>query len=420
MSAREGRQDARGLFARLSGQAPVHWDPYAGTWLVSGRAEVARVCSGEEYSAVRLSALGRTAAPGAAVGVREQVGDMLARQALFLDGAAHTAWARVIRRALAPARIDALAPWILHRVGELAGAGGHRHLDVATDLARPLPLEVIARLFGLPGADLPALRAWSDAYTRIVTGIAPETDPGVYDQLAEFTDYARDLIRHRRAAPGPDSLSALIAGTDATVAADDTDIAANLLMLIAAGHQTTTGFLAGAVLERVRPSWGPLREDLSREDEVEELLTRVSPSRFVGRTVTKDTELGGQRLRAGQSVVVLLAAANWSALTDRANANSAGPARHSAFGHGRHRCPGARLARLEGKLVLDHLFGTGRHPTLSRPTVPWSDNVNLPCPLHVPLSLDAPASKKAPHDVGQGPPGHAPRRSPQHLRGRHD
>ncbi|MFD7663836.1 cytochrome P450 [Streptomyces sp. NPDC059788] len=391
LSSRKGRQDARSLFSRLSREAPVHWDPYAGTWLVAGPVEAARVCTGEEYSAVRLSGLGRSTTPGDPPDTRDLVGDVLARQALFLDGPAHTTWARVIRHALAPGRIDALAPWMRRKVAELADAGGGHHLDVTTDLARPLPLEAIARLFGLPAADLPAMRVWSDAYTRIVTGVAPEADPGVYARVAEFTDYARDLVGHRRAAPGPDSLSALIAGADATATVTDTDIAANLLMLIAAGHQTTTGFLAGAVLERVRPSWGPLGTDLPPEAEVEELLARVSPSRFVGRLVTRDTELGGRRLRSGESVVVLLAAANWSALSDRGDRGAL--TRHSAFGHGRHRCPGARLARLEGRLVLEHLFGAGRHPTLSRPCGPWSDNVNLPCPLHVPLSLSSPAQK---------------------------
>ncbi|UNO43372.1 cytochrome P450 [Streptomyces sp. MST-110588] len=370
LSSRTGRQDARSLFSRLSREAPVHWDPYAGTWLVAGRDEAAQVCTGEEYSAVRLSELGRSTVPGPSSDTRDRVGDVLARQALFLDGPAHTTWARIIRHALAPGRIDALAPWIRHKAAELVNAGGKDHLDVTTDLAQPLPLDVIARLFGLPAADLAALRVWSNAYTRIVTGVAPEADPEVYARVAEFTDYARDLVKHRRASPGPDSLSTLIAGADAAATAggtgtDDTDIAANLLMLIAAGHQTTTGFLAGAVLERIRPAWGPLGTGLSREAEVEELLARVSPSRFVGRLVTADTDLGGRRLRAGQSVVVLLAAANWSALTGRTDG---GPLpRHSAFGHGRHRCPGARLARLEGRLVLEHLFGAGRHPTLSHP-----------------------------------------------------
>ncbi|WJV45638.1 cytochrome P450 [Streptomyces flavofungini] len=447
LSARSMRQDARTLFSRLSAAAPVHWDPYAGTWLVAGRAEALRACTGPEFSALRLSGTARHTAPGAPGDARRRVADVLARQALFLDGPAHAAWARIIRRALAPGRVDALTPWIVRRVADLvrsgaAGGGattgattgggttsggtptsaapsgggdaprGSGRLDVVADLAAPLPLDVIARLFALPPADTGAIRTWSEAYTRVVTGVAPEADAGVFALVAEFTDYALDLVRHRRASPGPDALTTLIAGADATAEPRtgtgtgpgpgpgpgmgiDFDIAANLLMLIAAGHQTTTGFLSGAVLERLRPTWGPLPPGTPGDAEVEELLARVSPSRFVGRLVTRDTELGGHRLRAGQSVLVLLAAANWHALDHRANGGAA-PAGHLAFGHGRHRCPGARLARLESRLVLEHLFGPGRRPTLTDASVPWSDNVNLPCPLRVPIALSGHAEKGSP------------------------
>lgn len=388
LRSRAQRLDARVLFSRLAREDPVHWDPYAGAWLVAERSAAATVCTGGEFSALRLSQPQQDV-PGAPFAeAYDRSRDVAARQALFLDGGAHVAWRHVLRTVLAPSRVDALAPWIRTRIIELAAAKGGNQLDVVSDLARPLPLEVMTRILGVPNTDLPAITTWSDAYTRVVTGFEPEADANAHAHVAEFRDYALDLVRsRRRSMTDDDGLSTLIAEADNAGMFTDEDIAANLVMLIAAGHQTTTGFLAGAVLERLRPSFGPLATCHGIEDEVEQLLARVSPSRFVGRLVTRDAEVGGRRLKAGQAVLVLLAAVNWSALGDSRPRSAAASIRSIAFGYGRHRCPGARLARLEGRLVLEHLFTAGRSPMLLDELVSWSDNVNLPCPLRVVISL---------------------------------
>ncbi|HEX4813846.1 MAG TPA: hypothetical protein VFV66_13960 [Nonomuraea sp.] len=391
LSSRAHRQDARSLFSRLSREAPVHWDPYTGTWLVSGRTEAVTACTAEEFSALRMAKPQQKTASSSAGHAHERVSDVIGRQMLFLDGARHTAWRRIMHHVLAPGRVDALAPWVERRVEQLVDSADTGRLDVVGDLAEPLPLDAIANLLGLPTDHLETVRAWSDAYTRMVTGFQPEPDGRADELIAAFMDYALDLVRHARRTPADSGLRALVDGADATGMFTDADIAANLVMLIAAGHQTTTGFLSGAVLERLHPSFGPLTSAPLSEDEVEELLTRVSPSRFVGRVVTRDTTLGGQRLRAGQAVLILLAAANWSMLDARTPTAAAG--RSIAFGHGRHHCPGSRLARLEGRIVLRRLFGGEHPPVLHDEPVQWSGNVNLPCPLSLRISLNAPHSE---------------------------
>jgi cytochrome P450 len=386
LMARSRRQDPMELFLRLSREDPVHWDPYAGVWLISSRSAALQVCTDERFSALRLSGTG-SARDAVSDDLRERVHDAIARQALFLDEPAHSRWQRIIRRVLAADRISALGPWIDHRIAELIGESDQGRLDVVGDLASPLPLDVIAHLLGIPVADLSVIRQWSDAYTRIVTGFEPVTDARVFSQVSEFLDYAVDLVRYRRGSPADDGIGVLVEAADALGEFSDLDIASNLIMLVAAGHQTTTGFVSGAVLECLRPRFGPVALDSPGPATVDDLLSRVSPSRFVGRHVTEDVELGGKHLRAGQSALVLLAAINWSERDDSAATTSTAMSRHVAFGLGRHHCPGARLAQLEGRLALTHLFRSGHPPTLLEQTIPWSDNVNLPCPTRVDISL---------------------------------
>lgn len=382
LMARSGRQSAKELFLRLSREDPVHWDPYAGVWLVAGRAEALTVCVDERFTALRLSGSGPRST-ALSDEVRQRVDHAISRQALFLDGAAHAEWRRVIRRVVSADRVAALAPWIRRRVSELIEAGGPGRLDVVGDLARPLPLEAIARLLGLPVADLPMISKWSDAYTQLVTGFEPVTAPLVFAQVSAFLDYAEELVRLRRGSPTDDGAGILVAAADETGSFSDLDIASNLVMLIAAGHQTTTGFLSGAVLRSLGPDSNCPPPGGWSDSAVEDLLAEVSPSRFVGRRVTADVELAGKTLRAGQAVLVLLAAVNWA----EREAPAVRAHGHAAFGLGRHHCPGAQLARLEGRLVLDGLFGTEHRPVMSDADIEWTDNVNLPCPEHVEVLL---------------------------------
>ncbi|MET8797147.1 hypothetical protein ABZV91_11985 [Nocardia sp. NPDC004568] len=378
------RQGSHELFTRLSRESPVHWDAYAAAWLVAGFPEVRTVLTSPNFSAMRITTGRQSTAPSGSALDRAQ--EIIARQALFLDGARHDAWRTIIRSVVTPARVDILTPWIRTRITQMIESGTGARRDVVDDLARPLPLEVIGRLLGLPPGDLPAIGPWSDAYTRVVTGFEPERNEDVFEAVVEFADYCAEIVRQRRRIPTDDGAGLLVRGADASGLFDDTDIAANLLMLIAAGHQTTTGLLAGAVLERIGPTFGPLHHRSDGPDEVEDLLTRVSPSRFVGRTVVANTELGGQELLAGQSVLVLLAAANWQ-LLDAETGSHRATRRSVAFGYGRHHCPGAHIARLECRLILEELFRPDRSPVLLDPEIAWSENVNLPCPQHIPIQL---------------------------------
>ncbi|HUC55783.1 MAG TPA: hypothetical protein VMA95_00170 [Streptosporangiaceae bacterium] len=311
-----------------------------------------------------------------------RLGDLLSRQLLFLDQPAHSRLRSLTANALSARRIRGLTGEITALARKACGPPDATELDVVLDVARPVPLAVVARLLGLPSADLAALQVMSDAYTRVITGIDRTTDDATLTALESFIDYALEMVREKRRHPGDDATSELVASADAMGGFDDTDLAANLVMLVASGHQTTSGLIAGAVLGRL----GLAEEHQAGPLDVEMALASITPSRFIGRTATADVWLGDRLIGAGQAVLVLLAAINQADIGYRP---------HLAFGYGPHRCPGALLARLEWRIVVSELLARWQDAVPATETIRWTSNVNLPCPVNLPIVRGQRVTKKA-------------------------
>jgi cytochrome P450 len=373
------QEAAQELFGSVAAEDPLHWDPYTNTWMVAEREAALRVLSDPVFS----SRPHRLVHPDL-VGTSSRLGDLLSRQLLFLDGSAHARLRPLIARALSARRVRALAGEITRLAQEACLVPGLTELDVVRDVARPVPLAVVGRLLGLPAADNDELRVMSDAYTRVVTGIDRTIDDATLTVLESFIHYALGVVQHKRRHSADDATSELVVAADELGGFDDMDLAANLVMLVASGHQTTSGFIAGAVLDRL----GPAAAYAAKPFDIEIALARVSPSRFVGRTASEDVLLGDRLIRAGQSVLVLLAAVN------QADAGRGAP--HLAFGHGPHRCPGAHLARLEGRIVVDEVLERWHDAVPAADPLRWSDNINLPCPVSLPLTRKLPTGKELP------------------------
>jgi cytochrome P450 len=384
LAARPSRDTAHELFTRIAAQDPVHWDPYTKTWLVAEREAAVQVLGDQAFSsrADRLIHPDlRHGGPGPALA------EMLTRQLMFLDGQAHARLRPVIDQVLSARRVRGMADEIgalTERACKAADAAGE--LDAVRDVAAPVPLAVITRLLGLPAIEAQDLWAMSDAYVDVITGIDRTVDTQTLSKLDSFLSYALDVVRCKRRMPAEDGVSELVARADALGGYTDLDLAVNLIMLISAGHQTTTGLIAGAVAGWCGPptgtSGGPTRRTGSH---VEAELAYVSPSQFIARTATEDRWVSGRMIEAGQSVLVLLAAVNWTANRRASRSGKASPVVHLAFGHGAHRCPGARLARLEAGIVLDLLHRA--KPAFAAGDVRWSPNLTLPCPVSLPVRV---------------------------------
>lgn len=226
-----------------------------------------------------------------------------------------------------------------------------------------LPVWVIARMLGVPVEDREQFRAWSAAFVAPMepTCVGEERDEAI-STAAGLISYMDELIVERRAKPGDDLISVLLAAEDEGERLTGEEIASMVALLLVAGNETTTNLLsAGLQLLFEHPYQ---RQMLAKnpdvvESAVEEMLRIDPPFRWIGRVMKDDYSVGGHTLRADQWVFVSLAAANRDPrkFADPEVFDITRPKnRHLTFGSGIHYCLGAPLARLEGAVAFPRLL----------------------------------------------------------------
>ncbi len=292
---------------------------------------------------------------------------------LFLDPPDHTRLRKLTQKAFAPKVIKALEADIALLVdGLLDKVEEAGHFDVITDLAYPLPVAVICRLLGVPLEDEPefsrasALLARSlDPFITFTGEIPDDMDERMQAGLWMRT-YLHDLIDRRRADPGEDLMSRLIAAEEDGDQLTEEEIVATCNLLLIAGHETTVNLIANAVLAMLREPrhWATLGADPTHASAIiEETLRHDPPVQLVSRVAAAELEINGVTVPRGDTAILLIAAAQRDPASfvdpdvfdpDRA------VTRHLAFGHGPHFCLGAPLARLEAQLALTMV--TSRFP----------------------------------------------------------
>jgi cytochrome P450 len=286
------------------------------------------------------------------------------------NGADHARLRRLFGQAVGPRRMDALEPAIvrvterlLDRLAEL-GAGGEP-VDFMASFALPAPSDVIAEMIGVPESD----RAWFPERVRTFDAVL-EIGQRSFRQVkaadaaaVELTAYFADLVASRREHPRDDFISAVAAIAAAEPdRLSETELLANLIVLFNAGFRTTANMLGNglAALAAHPDAMAALRADPSLVPScLEEILRYDPPVHFAIRFAAEDTEVAGVPIRAGQSVVVLIGAANRDPRRFP-DPDTFDPARadnnHLSFSAGPHYCLGAALARLEGKIILPRLL----------------------------------------------------------------
>lgn len=193
--------------------------------------------------------------------------------------------------------------------------------------------------------------------------------------------------------PRDDLISALVAAEEAGTHLTEVEMGSLVALILGAGHETTTNLLANAIVALLR---NPGERKRFAEDPalaataVEEFLRYESPVQATDRVCTRECEIGGQRIRPGEIVVLLLAAANRDperfGEPDRLDLGRA-ENRHLAFGQGAHFCLGAHLARVEARIALAHFVR--RFPDFGGDpgNVTWRKSLVLRGPTTLPLSL---------------------------------
>jgi cytochrome P450 len=296
------------------------------------------------------------------------------RPPLESDQPEHTAYRRVLaahfssgRTALMEPAVRAFTREMLHPLIEAGQA------DFAWDLADPLPTRVLCYLLGIPDADWPLINDMAARLHRV--GAERRDNPGQRAELgAALRDYASRLIAARRQqARRDDVIGALLAAQVEGAPLTDATITGMVMMLISAGHNTTTSLLGNAILHLARD---PVEQQRLRDTPqaipaaIEECLRLEAPQQAMPRIATRDVELAGCAVRAGDHVWPVFGAANLdpSAFDDPADYRpDRRPNRHLAFGKGLHRCIGAPLAQLQGRVVLEELLVATRAISLTGP-----------------------------------------------------
>ncbi len=367
--------DQVAMLGYLREHDPVHWSAELNMWVLTRHQDIS--------TALRDPRFGRGYPDGTAP-ERDwsldipAIRSMMDHLFLAMDPPDHTRLRGLVNRAFTPAAIAAIEPRIRAIVDELLAAiDGRDTFDLIADLAVPLPATVIAELLGVPAEDYPRFKRWSDDFA-VVIDIALDADwPGLEASTREFGDYILALAAERRAHPRDDLFSALVARHEGDALTEE-ELVSTVILLIAAGHETTTNLIGNGILELLRQpdELTRLRTDPALgASAVEEILRFAPPVSATARVAETTIELDGRTIAPGQEVMLALNAGNRDpaafAEPDRFDIGRT-PNRHLAFGMGPHFCVGAPLARLEGRIAIERLLETYPSLRLSDPTPPRS------------------------------------------------
>ncbi len=340
------------MYARLRDHDPLHHVVERDYWVLSRFADV--------FAAAR-----DTATFSSAEGLtfeydeRTKAGLAEASPMVMMDPPEHTAFRRLVGRGFTPRHVEEIEPAVrafaVERIERLRAAGEG---DIVTELFKPMPSFVVAYYLGVPEED------WSrfDAWTEGIVAANAQGDPLRAGQtVAELFGYFSELIEQKRAHPGDDTISALVA----TGAADVPimQVLGFAFTMVTGGNDTTTGLLGTAAElltrhpeQRARLVTAP---DLL-PNAVEELLRLAAPVQCLARTTTHAVERHGEEIPAGKKVLLLYAAANRDPREFGPTADELDVGRaidhHVTFSYGAHHCLGAAAARLQARVALEELL----------------------------------------------------------------
>ncbi|MGY4709362.1 cytochrome P450 [Mycolicibacterium sp. CBM1] len=294
--------------------------------------------------------------------VAEYFGSMIA-----LDDPRHSRLRNIVRSAFTPKVVARTEASVRDRAQRLVSAMIENHPDgtaeLVTELSGPLPLQVICDMMGIPEDDHDRIFHW----TNIILGFG---DPDLTTDFDEFLKVAMDigayataLAEDRRLNPREDLTTALVAAEVDGERLSSAEIASFFILLAVAGNETTRNAISHGVLaltrypEQRRIWWDDF--EATTASAVEEIVRWASPVIYMRRTVTRDIELSGVKMAAGDKVSMWYASANrdedkfanpWLFDVTRS------PNHHVGFGGGgAHFCLGANLARREIAVVFEEL-----------------------------------------------------------------
>jgi cytochrome P450 family 142 subfamily A polypeptide 1 len=352
-------------YAWMRANAPVYYDEVNDLWAAAS------------YAAVKAASVD-TEAFSSAQGIRPKFPQL--PMMIDFDAPEHVRRRRLVSEGFTPKRVRAMednlrsvCDTIIDTVCEKGSC------DFVRDIATPLPIIVIGDMLGVAPSDRADLLRWSDDMLKALG--AP--DPSLMDASAiafvEYTDYIQPVFDDRRKRGSTDDLVGILCHAEMDGdSLDDASLVHETLLILIGGDETTRHVISGGVEELLAhpDQQAQLAGDPAlMPGAVEEMLRWVSPIKNMARTATRDVELDGATIAAGQEVILLYPSANRDAAVfekpdDFDILRSPNP--HLAFGFGAHFCLGNQLARLELKVMVDRLLARlpDLHLTVERDALP--------------------------------------------------
>ena len=363
------------MYRRLREEDPVHWSPRMKSWILTRYEDVKRVLLDREISSDRMRPF-FAALPGSEAARIGEVMRFLSTWMVFRDPPEHTRLRRLTSKvfnvqsmhAMRP-KVEEISDWLLGRIGE------RDRIDFIADYAGPLPALVIMAMLGVPRERLAMVKALSDDMALFIGSAraGPDKYEIVEKATREMALFFRELISHKRRKPDSDVLSQLISLEDGGDRLTEDELVATCILLLFAGHETTTNHIANGLLALLRfpGELEALRADPSLAARaVEELLRYDGPAGVQTRVVTRTNDIRGRELKEGDRVFLMLSAANRDPEAypdpDRLMLKRDGLP-HLAFGFGMHICLGFPLARVEGQIALPAVLRRWRKIELAVP-----------------------------------------------------
>lgn len=354
-------------YKRLREEAPVYFndqpEPYEpGVWVLSRHADIMAVSKNPKlWSSANASHLLTTADPEMIDPrvVAAVLGNMVA-----MDPPEHVGYRRMVTPGFTPARVNALEDRIRARTKELVDNIAKKgSCDFLIDVAQELPVYTLAEILGVPQEDRPKMIEWANTLTGIHDPEFTRPVAEYFTVLTQLFDYGRNAMEERRKTPRDDLLSIVANAKVEGVELPPNALDGFFMIMLVGGNETTRNTIAGGLVALTK--FPEQRQKLLNDpslipNAVEEMLRFVSPVVHFCRRATEDTEIRGQKIKAGEKVMMLYGAANYDEEifpnADQFDVTRANARDHLSFGAGQHFCLGSRLGQLQIKCMFEEVL----------------------------------------------------------------